>query len=68
MLIIFIVLAIRHTGFKILMMTEKILFQKNKKAFEGLTAVFPLHSELNAKSKELYLQISEDGPSSEGGW
>lgn len=31
-------------------------------------ALLPFHSELNAKSRELHLQISEDGQSSEGGW
>ena len=45
---------------------KKILFQENSKAF--LRTHSPsFHSELNAKSRELHLQISDDGQSSEGG-
>ena len=45
---------------------KKILFQENSKAF--LRTHSPsFHSELNAKSRELHLQISDGGQSSEGG-
>lgn len=67
--IIFIFLVMCLAVFKILMITspsysqKKVLFQKIR-----THSSFSLHSELNAKSKELHLQISEDGQSSEGGW
>ena len=45
---------------------KKILFQENSKAF--LRTHNPsFRSELNAKSRELHLQISDDGQPSEGG-
>lgn len=67
--IIFIFLVMYLTVFKILMMTSPSYSQK-KVLFQTLRthSFFSLHSELNAKSKELHLQISEDGQSSEGGW
>lgn len=66
---IFIFLVTCLAVFKILMMArlsysqKKVLFQKTR-----THSFFSLYSELNAKSKELRLQISEDGQSSEGGW